>query len=959
LGITHVYASPYLKARPGSSHGYDIVDHQLLNPEIGTDEEYALWVKALQDHDMGQILDMVPNHMGIVGNENRWWNDVLENGPASPYSTYFDIGWHSSPRPELMGRVLIPILAEPYGKALESGRLQLAYHNGTFFIQYLEHHFPIDPRTYEIVLCHPLEDMQRLLPTEDPALAEYQSIITAVRHLPSQSECSPDKIAERQREKEVIKRRLQALLQDTPTLADYLHRTVSEFNGLPGTPESYDLLSALLDSQAYRLSFWRVASDEVNYRRFFDVNELAALSMEREDVFRDTHELVMRLLAEDALQGLRIDHVDGLYDPQKYLERLQQRYCLSVAKSLVESDPGLQTLQWEGIEDTLKEQIAEALREGTNGTLWRSLYIVVEKILGPGEALPEDWSIHGTSGYDFLNQIGGLFHNGTNAPEFGRIYEEWVGDDTAFSQLAYQKKGLVLHAALASELHMLAFQLDRIAQKKRWSRDFTLNTLRRALREIIACLPIYRTYINDAAVREADCRYVEMAVRKATTSNPTMSRYAFEFIRDALLHRFSDSNNGLDAELRHFAGKFQQVSSPVMAKGVEDTAFYVYNRLLSLNEVGGNPDQFGLSPEVVHGYLQDRQAKWPYALSPLSTHDTKRSEDARARISLLSEMPADWGAALQRWAQMNDPLRSRLDGDSVPDRNEECFLYQTLIGAWPLEPYSKEEYGSFVDRIQAYIFKALHEAKVHTSWVNPDTEYSEAVHNFVTRILDERGNPAFLKDFRAFQARVSAMAMLTSLAQTLLRLTSPGVPDTYQGTEFWDFSLVDPDNRRSVNYESRRQILSDLKARMAANPRDLVRELMEAKNDGRIKLFVTWLGLQCRRRHRGLFSTGTYTPIEATGAKRDHVFSFVRQSQDQLALVAVPRLVLGLGCDGSSLETKDFWQDTALQLHAIGSPHCLQNIFTGQRLCLTGNGTQALPLSTLFAEFPVALLATS
>jgi (1->4)-alpha-D-glucan 1-alpha-D-glucosylmutase len=957
LGITHVYASPYLKARPGSCHGYDITDHQLLNPEIGTEADFAVWTMALRDNGLGQVLDIVPNHMGIIGNENRWWNDVLENGPASPYSEYFDIGWQSSPRPELKGRVLLPILGEPYGKALEAGQLRLVFQDGTFGIQYFEHRFPLDPRTYEVILRHRLDELKQLFAADDPAIVEYQSILTAVSHLPLHSETEPAKVAERQREKEVIKRRLRALVQATPPLALFLDLTVALFNGKAGTARSFDLLDSLLDGQAYRLSFWRVASDEINYRRFFDVNELAALNMEREEVFDDTHKLILRLLAEGAVNGVRIDHVDGLYDPQQYLQRLQQSYVLSLAKEVVKFEPMFQNLKWETIEPHLRAKIADAVREGQRGLLWRPLYVVVEKILEADESLPDDWSIHGTSGYDFLNYVNNIFVEPANSEALTRLYQEWIGDATPFREVAYQKKNLILHVALASELQMLAYQLDRLAQKNRWSRDFTLNSLRRALREVIAYLGVYRTYISNRGVRDTDRRYVEAAVRAAMDRNPLMSRYLFTFLRDCLLLRYPESATDQDnAEQRNFAGKFQQVSSPVMAKGVEDTAFYDYSRFLSLNEVGGDPGRFGVPSDALHRFLQERQAKWPYALSPLSTHDTKRSEDVRARLNVLSEMADEWRDSVRRWSQMNARLRLKVNELFAPDPNEEYFLYQTLLGAWPLEPYSAEEYGTFRNRIQAYMLKALHEAKTHSSWINPNSDYDEAFKSFVTGVLDETSNAEFLNDLRAFVKRVSHFGLLNSLSQTLLRIVCPGVPDTYQGTELWDFSLVDPDNRRPVDYERRRNMLNELRSQ-AASPKELARQLIDSKQDGRVKLFVTWQALNCRRKHQGLFSKGSYEPVQVSGVKRDNVFSFMRREDDRRALVVVPRRIVSLAPTGDFRRAKEVWQDTSLLLPADGGGQCYHNVFTGDSVTPGEvNGQRVLSAANVFADFPVALL---
>ena len=602
LGISHVYASPFLKARPGSMHGYDIIDHSKLNPEIGSDEDFAAWVRALREHGLGQILDIVPNHMGIVGNENLWWNDILENGPASPFAAYFDVGWHSSPRPELLGRVLIPILGDPYGKVLESGQLCLNFSEGAFSIHYFDHRFPIDPRTYDVILRHRLEELGQTLTADDVDWLEYQSILTAVSHFPERARTEPAQVAERQREKEIIKRRLAAVAAASPKIAAFIDTNLALFNGTPGQRHSFDLLDDLLDRQAYRLSFWRVASDEINYRRFFDVNELAAVSVGCPEVFRATHDLILQLLVKGCIDGLRIDHPDGLYDPRQYLQRLQQHHVMAHCRQIFDADADFHGETWPAWEERLLEKTAEAVREGLPqgkaGPLWRSLYVVVEKILGIEEHFPEEWSVHGTSGYDFLNRINGLFVMRESALALTRNYAAWIDDDTRFAEIGYQKKLLIPQASMSSELYMLSYQLDRLAQKDRWSRDFSLNSLRQALAEVIACFPVYRSYITEAGVREPDRLHVETAVQRALARNPTMSRFLFLFIRNVLLLKYPESGTEADkAEQAHFVGKFQQVCAPVMAKGIEDTASYVYNRLLSLNEVGNDPGRFGLSGE--------------------------------------------------------------------------------------------------------------------------------------------------------------------------------------------------------------------------------------------------------------------------------------------------------------------------------------------------------------------------
>ncbi len=665
-------------------------------------------------------------------------------------------------------------------------------------------------------------------------------------HLPARTDADPAKITVRQREKKIVKRRLAALTAENEKVREFIDQTVALFNGTPGQAAIFDALDQLLDAQAYRVAFWRVASDEINYRRFFDINELAALNMERLEVFDETHELIFRFLCEGKIDGLRIDHPDGLYDPKQYLQRLQQRYALELARNVYDSRPEAQPTPWEGVREELRERLEKV---GPDSPLWRPLYVVVEKILGSGEPLPADWPVYGTSGYEFVNAVNDLFVDAENAKAFTRLNYDWGEVDPIFAVTVHQKKTLTLQVALSSELQMLAYQLDRLAQKNRWSRDFTFHSLRHALREIVAFFPVYRSYISEEGVSDRDRRYVIAAVNRAKRANPAITASLFHFVRDMLLLHYPDTATEEEkTEQRRFAGKFQQVTAPVMAKGVEDTAFYIYNRLASLNEVGGDPARFGAPPADLHAFFQERQAQWPFALSPLATHDTKRGEDVRARLNVLSEVPDEWGEALGRWRGLNASYRIQVEDDLAPDLNEQYLLYQTLIGAWPLGKPAEEESADFVGRIQAYMLKAIHEAKVHTSWINPNKAYDDAVQEFVGRVLDPKNEP-FLDDLRWFQSRISHYGLFNSLSQTLVRLTAPGAPDTYQGTELWDFNLVDPDNRRPVDYTHRREMLGALKKRIKTvgdNLSGLARELVETREDGRIKLYVTHRTLQTR-----------------------------------------------------------------------------------------------------------------
>jgi (1->4)-alpha-D-glucan 1-alpha-D-glucosylmutase len=973
LGITDCYASPFLKARPGSRHGYDITDHSQLNPEVGGQDDFRLWVDSLRRLGMGQILDVVPNHMAVVGNENSWWNDLLENGPASPFSGYFDIDWLSSPRPELQGRVLIPILGDSYAKVLEAQQLRLAYADGAFTLHYFDHRFPIAPRSYGIILGHGVPDVEKVLGAESPETNEYQSILTAVKHLPRSNETDPTRLAERRREKEVIKRRLAELTSKGPRVKDFIDQTVVRFNGQAGVPMSFNLLEELLDDQLYRLAYWRVAADEINYRRFFDINELAALSMEREEVFTATHGLLLELLREGNVTGLRIDHPDGLYDPKEYLDRLQLESVVGLARKKFEAAPYREDQSWSDVEGPLRQawidqrtspegKSAQAAPEPSTGSKPWPLFVVVEKIMEGDEVLPPTWATYGTTGYHFLNLVNGLFVAGENAAAFDRIYRDHIKDDTPLAEIIYLKKILILQIALSGELQMLSHQLDRLAQKNRRSRDFTHHSLRQALREIIACFPVYRSYITDSDIADADRKYVLQAVRRAMLANPTLSTPMFHFVRDMLLLRSlgpEPDDAQYQADQRRFVGKFQQVTSPVMAKGVEDTAFYVYNRLVSLNEVGGDPDRFGVPPVKLHEALADRQSHWPWAFSATSTHDTKRSEDVRARINVLSEMPDEWQAALTRWSAMNASRRVTVEESLVPDANEEYLLYQTLLGAWPIEPRTADEYAHFVNRIQAYMHKALQEAKVHTSWINPNAAYDEAVQQFVAAILDPAQSSPFLEDFRVFQKRISHFGMLNSLGQTLVKIGAPGVADFYQGSELWDFSLVDPDNRRPVDYNRRSRMLAELQTRAAAagdSCRLLAKELAASMADGRIKLYVTAQGLQQRRGMPGLFTRGTYRGLEAQGLRHEQVFSFIRSSDSQHAIVVAPRLLTQVIADGLCCG-EEVWQDTNLLLPRDAATVEWHNVFTGQTLksCRVGEDS-VLRMADILADFPVALL---
>jgi (1->4)-alpha-D-glucan 1-alpha-D-glucosylmutase len=928
LGITDCYLSPIVKAMPGSEHGYDIVDPSVVNPELGTDEQFKAFIEEVKAHRMGLLLDVVPNHMGIGKSLNRWWRDVLENGPGATYAAAFDIDWHPIKR-ELENKVLLPILADQYGIVLENQDITVIFEEGEFGVRYGGHLLPLMPKTWSRILSACLEQLVEQTGESDSSIMEFQSILTALRNLPGFDERDQTKIAERYREVEIVKKRLAALVASSPPVAAHLRHNVARLNGIKGQPESFDGLDELLDEQPYRLASWKVASEEINYRRFFDINELAAIRMENPIVFQESHRLLFRLVRERAVRGVRIDHVDGLYDPGRYLQQLQD----------------------------------EAQREEGGNLQGTPLYIVVEKILGKDEALPDSWPVQGTTGYDFINLVNGLFVHGAHERMFAELYARIVGHEEDYSDLVYEGKQYIMRLSMASEINVLAHQLNVLSEQDRRSRDFTLNSLRRAIREIIACFPVYRTYATDGSepVADRDRAYIHMAVARAKRRNPAISIQVFEFIRSILLKQ-SDARTARDRDDQHgFVMKFQQTTSPVTAKGVEDTVSYRFNRLISLNEVGGEPEQFGVKLEEFHKRMRERQARWPHALSASSTHDTKRSEDVRARINALSEMPQEWKTKVTRWTRMNRKHRREIDGEWIPSRNDEYMLYQTLIGVWPLHSLDDDAYRAFCVRIQHYMEKAIREAKVYTSWVNPSPLYDQAMRDFVGAVLNRMPLNGFLDDFIPFQESIAHYGLFTGLSQLILKVAGPGIPDFYQGTELWDFSLVDPDNRQPVDYALRIKLLEELRRlidRQGIDRSEWVHALADQARDGRIKLYVTMAGLEYRRRHAELFQQGEYLPLESGGVKRQHVCAFARLHQDHAVMTVAPRLLATLIPDGKGPPLGPaVWEDSWVAVPPWPKLSVYRHVLTDEVLTAESvNGRRVLWLSQVFNHCPVALL---
>jgi (1->4)-alpha-D-glucan 1-alpha-D-glucosylmutase len=963
LGVTDCYLSPYFRARPGSTHGYDICDYTQLNPELGSQAEFQALVDELARHGMGQVLDFVPNHMAADARHNRWWRDILENGPASPFARFFDVDWDPV-KPELRGKVLLSLLGDHYGLVLERGELRLDLENNGLVLRYFDTDRPIDPKLYPQVFRINLDVLRAELKDDDPHLQEFLSIITALDHLPASTETAADRVAERQREIKVAGERLARLLEAAPRFRRHVEDNLRIFNGQPGKPESFDPLHNLLEKQPYRLAYWKTAFQEINYRRFFDIKELAALRMEEPAVFAAAHALVLRLIREGKVTGLRLDHIDGLFDPAEYVDKLQQAVLLERAAAC----------EWIGDERTEEwRRRLFAWRESERsddpkGSAVRPLFMAAEKILSGTETLPDAWVLYGTTGYDFLNDLTRLFVDPQNARAMKRAYERFTGTLTPFAEVAYQCKRLIIETALASELHVLAHALNRLSEGNRRARDFTLVSLQDALREVVACFPVYRTYVGTDGATDADRQMIDLALARARRRNPAMEPTVFDFVRSVILPDTQADISEEESRRRlQFAMKFQQYTGPVQAKGIEDTAFYRYNVLVSLNEVGGDPQRFGGSTAQFHEANRRRLANWPATMLATATHDTKRGEDARARLNVLSETPEDWRRCVARWARINARHRQKVDGEPAPDRNDEYLFYQTLLASWPAEPAGTSHTlapADLVERLRQYMVKAVKEAKVHTSWINPNKAYDDAVIAFVDKVLRGPRAARFLADFLSFQHRIARLGMLNSLAQVVLKVASPGVPDIYQGTELWDLSLVDPDNRRPVDFAHRGRLLEQMEQYLddasasGGNKAQVAAGMLDHWPDGRIKLFITACGLRLRRRLPRVFLEGDYLPLEIQGTCADNVVGLARRWGRDVVLAIVPRFNSRLLRNANARSSgPDGWKETRVVLPVKWAQSQLQNVFTHEIIQPPGGGnTNLLRVADVLATCPVALL---
>ena len=902
LGISDIYASPIFHARAGSRHGYDVVDPNRLNPELGSDEAFASLIEQSHRQGLGWVQDIVPNHMAYDG-QNRMLMDVLENGEASPFFDFFDIDWQH-PYESMRGKVLAPFLGGFYGECLEKGEIALHYDRYGLGVRYFSLQLPVNLESYSEVLTQNLNLLRKRLGSHHLDFIKLLGVLYALKNIPPKQES-----ADRADQILFVKRMLWELYTGTPEIKEHLDTNIARFNGTPGNPESFSLLDRLLSQQHYRLSFWKVAAEELDYRRFFNINELISLRVEDEKVFRHSHALIFKLVREGKFSGLRVDHVDGLYDPLGYLARLR----------------------------------------GEAG----NLYLTVEKILGVDEELPADWPVEGTTGYDYLNVLNGIFCAGEQRRRFSQTYERFTGLETSWPALMTEKKRLIIGKYMAGDIESLAYLLKRVSSRDRHAADVTLYGLKRALVEVLAFFPVYRSYVSPGSSSAQDRSQLTTAVERAKEGNAGLL-LELNYIGRFLLLDFAD--HATDEERNRwtdFVMRFQQLTGPLMAKGSEDTALYVYNRLLSLNEVGGAPDRFGASVEEFHDFNLRRLARWPHAMNATATHDTKRGEDARARINVLSELPAEWEKNLRTWSRTNRAKKTKLRGAEAPDRNDEYFLYQTLIGSYPLH---QDQDGQFLERLTSYLIKAVREAKVHTEWLKPDGAYEQAFVDFARQILAPAASNRFMEEFLPFAKRIAYCGMFNSLSQTLLKIASPGVPDVYQGTELWDLSFVDPDNRRPVDYAERRHLLEELQGAEVKDRPGLLRDLMSRWEDGRIKLYLIHKLLDFRRAHQELFTDGEYLPLEATGESRQAVCAFARRKGQTWALAVVPCLVGNTVYHGTPPLGAGVWNSTALSLRD-DMPGRWLDIISGERLEASDTApTKNLLLRGVFNNFPVALL---
>jgi (1->4)-alpha-D-glucan 1-alpha-D-glucosylmutase len=919
LGITDLYASPIYQARSGSGHGYDVTDHESINSELGGEDGFRALARQLRAHRMGLLLDIVPNHMCVAGDTNRLWLDLLENGRSAASERFFDIDWNP-PKPELVGRVLLPILPDQFGRVLLAQKLAVVYRPQGFAVTYGGSFLPLSPNSWHRIVGPSLDLLRSAEGPGHGDVLELESILMALGRLPPQVDISAAGIRERRHEVPIVTRRLAALHEKSAGFRSALDAALSRLAGEKDMGATFDALAQLLACQSFRLSSWRVAAHEINYRRFFDINDLAAIRVEDPKVFEVVHSLPFRLAKAGFVTGLRIDHVDGLHDPLGYLTELQRAWSVNMG----------------------------------NGPLPDAAYIVVEKILGSGEQLPSEWPVAGTTGYEFMSLVTRVLVDAHSEFQLRTLGAPGHTPARSFSDIGYECKKLILRTSLVAELTVLARRLDRISEQHLTTRDFTRFELQEVLAEVIACFPVYRTYVQprQQTLNGADSDTIEAAVRCARRRNPVIHETVFDFVRSVLI---LEEPEGLTveqcAERRDFVMRFQQLTGPVAAKGIEDTAFYRYFPLAALDEVGGDPEIAGASLRQFHDRMTERAGRAAHALSATDTHDAKRSEDVRARLAVLSEIPEEWDHAVDRWRALNTTLRAAPRGPLAPDDDDEYLFYQTVLGIWP--PGEVAPSRSMTERVSAYMLKAVHEAKRHTSWINPNGPYDDAVASFVGAALDPQRSPTFLEDISTFEKRIERPGFWNGLAQVLIKIVAPGVPDFYQGSDLWSFHLVDPDNRNPIDFARRGGLLEPLLRGFERNPVGLCKELMSDPRDGRIKLLITAIGLRYRRANAALFQGAGYRGCLAQGPRSSQVIAFARASSEKAAIAVTGRFFTKFG-NRADLPTGGCWAETMLVLPDALRGASLHDVFTGRPLRPDKNG--ALAVDHLLEHLPVALI---
>jgi (1->4)-alpha-D-glucan 1-alpha-D-glucosylmutase len=896
LGISDIYASPIFKAVKGSTHGYDVVDPAALNPELGSEQEFEQLTAVCAETGLGWVQDIVPNHCAFDSDNFRLM-DILENGSNSEFYNFFDIDWEH-PYPAIRGKLLAPFLGKFYAQSLEQSEIKLNYGQNGFTIDYYRLSLPLKIESYTMVLMHGLSKFKASLGEEHPDYLKLLGVIYILKNLPL-AEQRKDRLEQIM----FVKKMLWELYSNSRQFKDFIEANLHAFNGVEQQPETHNLLDRLLSEQVFRLAFWKVGTEEINYRRFFSINNLICLRVENQEVFDAVHELTLRLVKERKITGLRIDHIDGLWDPAKYLERLTYK-----------TGP---------------------------------IYTVVEKILAVQEQLPQSWPVQGTTGYDFLNYINGLFCERRHERKFHRIYAAFAGARTQYKMLEREKKRLIIRTHMTADIDNMALFVKQISSQDRYGKDITLHGLQRGLVEVLTMFPIYRTYISYQNNTPADQAVIARAINEARRVNPELL-HEFDFIERFLLLKFSDALSQQDRnEWVRFVMRFQQFTGPLMAKGVEDTLLYVYDTLISLNEVGSDPSRFGVSVKQFHAFNQQRAKHWPATMNATSTHDTKRGEDVRARINVLSEMPQRWLKAVRSWRGLNRLLKPIVNGTVAPDSNDEYFLYQTLAGVYPFDSDN-----SFIDRLKQYIVKAVREAKTHTEWIKPDTAYEHAFTTFIDAILSPSDENKFLADFIEFQKVISWYGVFNSLSQVLLKIVSPGVPDFYQGTELWDFSMVDPDNRRPVDFEKRKAMLEGVKTRIQKDLPGLLQGMLAAISDPSIKMFTIVKALALRNTMKDVFEEGDYVPLRVAGPYARNLIAFARMRRKRWVIALAPRLLTGV-VEYQQLPLGAVWRDTQIEIRRSSFPAIFTDAFTGRTL----TSAKRINVADILERFPLGLLA--